>query len=201
VPDDPHSPDADQPAASLTRRAHDVLAAAERAAAQIRLSAEQDAERVLARAHRDADAYLEEAVLRVDAFAAGRTRRIGELADRLLAHAEALAARAARAERLRSGIDAVVEALAAAAEAVAAEARRPPIVLPRPSETGAEVTRLTTRPHAVPDPGPEPSPADDAGAHVREIARALPRRPGPPRVRPQPPPPDPPDGPDAPDAA
>jgi hypothetical protein len=133
------------------------------------------------------------------------------VADRLLAHAEALADRAERAGRLRHGIEAVVDALAAAAEAIAAEAARDAIALPDAQEQTARVTRLTTRPHAVPDPEPEPDPPapppavaaapdppdeqDEARAHVREIANMLPRRPA--RPRPTPPaivpPPDPPD--------
>jgi septal ring factor EnvC (AmiA/AmiB activator) len=136
----------------------------------------------------------------VDAFAAGRARRISAAADRLIAHAEALAERAERAGRLKHGIEEVVAALAAAAEAVAAEAARAPIDLPGAEAPTAEVTRLTTRPHAVPDPDPEPAdrggstPGDDAGERVRQIASALPRRP---RVhRPiAPPPVEPPSGP------
>jgi hypothetical protein len=232
--DDPSRiPSAEELAVSLTNRVREVLDAAERDAAairaradedaeeralQVRFAAEQDAERLLRRAERAGADYLDEACRRVDAFAAGRARRISEAADRLLAHAEALADRAGRAERLERGIEEVVDALAAAAEAIAAEAARDAITLPPAGDHTAEVTRLTTRPHAVPDPEPEPRPApvppavvaapdppeesepeDEARAHVREIASALPRRPGaPPRAVPvvvpkPPPPPDPPD--------
>jgi hypothetical protein len=213
------SPAADELAATLTERVRAIVAAAEAAAAQlraqadadaeerarqVRLAAEQDAERLLRRAEREAAQYLEGAIRRVDAFAAGRARRISAVADQLIAHTQALTDRAGRATRLEHGIDAVVEALAAAAEAVAAEARRAPVQLPGARPPAAEVTRLTTRPHAVPDPEPgEPSPADDAREHVREIASALPRRPGVQRrsVPAPPPPPGPPrdpfDGPDA----
>jgi hypothetical protein len=86
------------------------------------------------------------------------------------------------------------------------------------SDASAPVTRLTTRPHAVPDPEPEAdpertmeavpeppppaTPADEAREHVLEIASALPRRPGsggprrvvepvPPPERPEPPEPPP----------
>jgi hypothetical protein len=199
---------AEELAASVAERVREVMAAAERAAAQmrasaqadveerarqIRLAAEQDAERLLRSAERVAQDHLDEAIRRVDAFAAGRARRISAVADRLLAHAEALADRAERAGRLERGVEEVVEALAAAAEAVAAEARRPPIPLPGVLQHRAEVTRLTTRPHAVPDPDPEPAAGDDAGEHVRQIASALPRRPGAPR-RIVPPPVEPPPG-------
>jgi hypothetical protein len=208
--DDPSRiPSAEELAVSLTNRVREVLDAAE-----------QDAERLLRRAEGAATDYLDEARRRVDAFAAGRARRISEAADRLLAHAEALADRAERAERLERGIEEVVDALAAAAEAIAAEAARDAITLPQAGRHTAEVTRLTTRPHAVPDPEPEPpltpappavaaapdppeesEPEDEARAHVREVASALPRRPGvPPRAVPVvvppplgPPPPDPPD--------
>jgi len=229
--DDPSRiPSAEELAASLTQRVRMVLAAAEHDAAAIRagaeaeaeervrvrlLAAEQDAERLVRQAERVAADHLEDARRRVDAFAAGRARRISAAADRLLAHTEALADRAERAERLQRGVESVVEALAAAAEAIAAEAARDAIALPRAGDRGAEVTRLTTRPHAVPDPEPEPPtqppppavaaapdpPAehddeDDARAHVREIASILPRRPGrppravPPPVAPEPPPDD-----------
>jgi chromosome segregation protein len=227
----PRTPSAEELAASLASRVRDTLATAERAAAQIRAAADaeaeararevrdaaaRDAERLLLRAEREAQDYLEDSRRRVDAFAAGRARRISAVADRLLAHAEALAARSQRAGRLHRGIDQVVEALAAAAEAVAAEAERPPIRLPGALEPVADVTRLTTRPHAVPDPEPEhrpaapgdpdATPADDAREHVRQIASALPRRPGTGRrVTPVPPPESPPeppaDPPPAPDAA
>ena len=222
--DDPsRTPSAEELAASLASRVRQALAAAEQDAAdiraragedaeerarQIRAAAEQDAERLLRRAEREAADYLEDARRRVDAFAAGRARRISAVADRLLAHADALAARAQRAERLHRGIDEVVDALAAAAEAVAAEARRDAIALPGAGEPTADVTRLTTRPHAVPDlaPGPPAPPAvaaapdppaeeDDARAHVREIANTLPRRPRSPKWPPPVivPPPEPPD--------
>lgn len=122
-----------------------VLDAAERQAAALRAAAE-----------RDADAYLQDARRRVDAFAAGRARRIADVADRLLAHAEALADRAARAEqagRLRENIDAILDALAAAAEAIAAEAGRDPIRLPA----------LQSVPH----------PDDEAAAQVAAAAALL----------------------------
>jgi hypothetical protein len=226
--DRPRIPSAEELAASVSARMREVLDAACRSADEIRVAAdrsselrareireaaERDAERLVRRAEQEAREYLEEACRRVEAFAAGRARRIGQAADRLLTHAEMLADRAERAERatrLRRAIDDVVAALSAAAEAIAAEAGRPPISLPGPREPSAEVTRLPPRPRAVPDPEPPapptlaPAPApvgddDDAGAHVREIARALPRRPGhPPPVRSLPPWPDgPPPGDDA----
>jgi hypothetical protein len=188
-----HSPSLEALAASLTERVRAIMAAAERSAGELRAradadaeerardvrrAAEQDAERLLRRAEREAAQYLEGAIRRVDAFAAGRARRISTVADQLIAHTEPLAERAARAGRLTHGIDAVVDALAAAAEAVAAEAQRPPIELPSARPPTAAVTRLTTRPHAVPDPD---LPGDDAPDHVREIAGALPRRPRTPR--------------------
>jgi hypothetical protein len=218
----PSTPSAEELAAALAERVREVIGAAEQAAAQmrasadadaeeratqIRFAAEQDAERLLRRAEREAQDYLDEAIRRVDAFAAGRARRISAAADRLLAHAEALADRAQRAGRLEHGIDDVIEALAAAAEAVAAEAQRAPIDLPGASAPAAEVTRLTTRPHAVPDPEPEHEPrpesgADDARTHVLQIASALPRRPGTPHGRVPPPPPvEPPEDTEPPDDA
>jgi cell division septum initiation protein DivIVA len=221
---DPRIPSADELAASLAGRVQQVLAAAEQSAIEIRaradedaeerardirLAAEQDAERLLRRAEREAADYLQDARRRVDAFAAGRARRISAVADRLLAHAEALADRAQRAGRLHRGIEEVVDALAAAAEAVAAEAAREAIRLPDAHERSAHVTRLTTRPHAVPDPEPRfalppmavpPAPPEDADedearAHVREVADALPRRPGTPKPAAPAivPPPEPPD--------
>ena len=133
----PPIPTADDLAASLSGRVRAILDAAEHDAAAIRAAAQ-----------RDADAYLQDARRRVDAFATGRARRIAETADRLLAHAEALAARATRAEqagRLRENIDTLLDALAAAAEAIAAEAQRDPITLPTPPEPGPSV-RAARRP-------------------------------------------------------
>jgi hypothetical protein len=218
--DTSRSPSAEELAASLAEQVHQIIRTAERAAvqlradaevdaqdhaSQIRLAAEEDAARLLRRAEDEARDYLDDARRRVDAFAQGRARRMAAAADRLLVHVEALAARTERAARLKHGIDAVIDALAAAAEAVAAEAQRGPIELPGPGDPGAVVTRLTTRPHAVPDPepqgapaphvtaAPEPRPpADDAREHVRRIASALPRRPKPAGAPKRTPPPTPP---------
>jgi hypothetical protein len=146
----PPIPTADDLAASLSGRVRATLDAAER-----------DAQAILAAAQRDADAYLQDARRRVDAFATGRARRISETADRLLAHAEALAARAARAEqagRLRENIDALLDALSAAAEAIAAEARRDPIALP-------PAPALRAVPH----------PEDEAAAQISAAAALLPQ--------------------------
>ncbi|WP_027005313.1 hypothetical protein [Conexibacter woesei] len=158
----PPIPTADDLAASLSGRVRAILDAAEHDAAAIRAAAQ-----------RDADAYLQDARRRVDAFATGRARRISETADRLLAHAEALAARATRAEqagRLRQNIDTLLDALAAAAEAIAAEAHRDPITLPAPPEPEHEESELRAVPH----------PDDEAAALVRAAAALLPGRPKPP---------------------
>jgi hypothetical protein len=178
--------------AAAARVRADAAAEAERRAAQIREAAEQDAERLLRRAEREARDYLDDAERRIEAFAQERAQRIGATADRLLAEAETLAGGTERARHLRSALEDVVAALAAAAEAVLAEAAHGRFELPALRDAGAVVTRLTTRPHAVPDPEPpEPDPppppappADDAREHVRQIASALPRRPG---ARPRPP--------------
>jgi hypothetical protein len=158
----PPIPTADDLAASLSGRVRAILDAAE-----------HDAQAIRDAARRDADAYLQDARRRVDAFATGRARRISETADRLLAHAEALAARATRAEqagRLRENIDTLLDALAAAAEAIAAEAQRDPITLPTPPEH---------EPASQPEPELRavPHPDDEAAALVRAAAASLPRRP------------------------
>jgi hypothetical protein len=227
--DDPSRiPSAEELTASLSGRVRQVLQAAELAAAEVRAradaaaeeraheirhAAEQDADRLRRRAEREASDYLEDARRRVDAFADGRARRISAAVDLLLVHAEALAERTGRVARLQHGIEDVIDALTAAAAAVAAEAHRNPIILPHDRQP-AELTRLAPRPHAVPDPGAEPAPLaaapdlpeqaaplgapapgapakpvavapvapdepeDAARAHVREVADALPRRPG-----------------------
>jgi hypothetical protein len=155
VPDDARTPD-DALAAAVVERARRVAEAAQRAAADARAEAQRDADRIRERAEADAAAALEEARRRVDAFAEGRIRRIREAGDALIAAADDLALRTRQSSRLQRGIEDVVEALAAAAEAIAAEAGRPIIRLPG---TGVR-------------------PPGDVSGEVRRVARELPRRPG-----------------------
>jgi hypothetical protein len=155
VADDHSTPD-DVLAAAVVERARRVADAARRAAAELRAEAERDAERIRARADAEAAAALEQARRRVDAFAEGRIRRIREAGDALIAAADELARRTRQSSRLQHGIEDVMGALAAAAEAIAAEAGRPIVRLPG---TGSR------------RPG-------DPSSEVRRVARELPRRPG-----------------------
>jgi hypothetical protein len=94
-------------------------------------------------------------------------RRISAVADRLITHAEALAEHTEHAGRLHGGIDELIEALASAAEAIAAEAGRKPISLPGLGDGPPVVThpRLVTE-------------SDDPMAgRVQEAAELLPPRP------------------------
>ena len=157
MPDDPsRSTSDDALAAAVVERARRVADAAQRAAADVRAEAERDARRIRESADAEAAAALEEARRRVDAFAEGRIRRIREAGDSLIVAADELAQRTRQAGRLQRGIEDVVAALAAAAEAVAAEAGRP-------------IVRL---------PGTGNRPPGDPSSEVRRVARDLPRRPG-----------------------
>jgi hypothetical protein len=155
VAEDPRTTD-DALAGAVVERARRVAEAAQRAAADARAAAERDAERIREQAEAEAAAALEEARRRVDAFAEGRIRRIREAGDALIVAADELAQRTRQSARLQRGIEDVVGALAAAAEAIAAEAGRPIVRLPGTGDRR---------------PG-------DAPSEVRRVARELPRRPG-----------------------
>jgi hypothetical protein len=146
---DPSNPSAQDVAAAVTARVRRLLAAADGVAREVHR-----------RAEREAAEHLETRRTEIDAFARERLDRIASLTDRLLDHAELLERRAEQATSLPGAIDRLVEALAAAADAIAAEAERTlPPRRPRPP----------LRPVGEPDP--------EAAEHVREAAALLPPRP------------------------
>jgi hypothetical protein len=133
-------PDPSASSASIEDLVRDIVATARRAAddvrrevegeaarraARVRLEAEDAAERTLREAEAQAEALIGEAHARVTAFAAQRTARIAALTDGLIARAEALEGRLDQAVGLRAALDDLVAALALAARAATAEARRP----------------------------------------------------------------------------
>jgi hypothetical protein len=200
----PRTPSADDIAASVAERVRRILAGAHEAAAGIRRVAEEEATATRAEAEHEAAAYLEAARRRIDAFADGRIRRIRQASDDLLTGAEDLRSGLRRTDRLAAGIEDVVDALAAAAEAVAAEAGRTPIRLPRIEGGGVAAMTPQPLPAQPPTAGvgagagrenagtpPPPAPPDAPDAQVRDIASRLPPRPG--SRRPVPPPVVPPD--------
>lgn len=115
--------------ATARRAADDVRREVEgeaaRRAARVRLEAEEAAERTVREAEAQAEALVGEAHARVTAFAAQRTARIAALTDGLIARAEALEGSLDQAVGLRAALDDLVAALALAARAATAEARRP----------------------------------------------------------------------------
>lgn len=131
--------------AAVSARVDAVLAAAEGVAREVHR-----------RAEREAAAHLEARRAEIDAFARERLDRIAALSDRLLENTEVLADRAERAARLPGAIDELLDALAQAAEAIAAEARR--TLPPRPE-------RPPLRAVGAPDP--------EAAARVREAAELV----------------------------
>ncbi len=140
---------ADDLAASIEARVRALLAAAEGVAREVHRRAEEEAA-----------AHLTARRAEIDDFARAQLDRIAELGDRLLAHAEALDEQAERATALPGAIDEVVDALAAAAEAIAAEAR---------ASLPPRGRREPLRPAGAPDPS--------APQQVREAAALLPPRP------------------------
>jgi DNA anti-recombination protein RmuC len=121
---------------SVASRIEAIYADAERSATALREEIEQDARRrgheVVQAAHRKADQiraeaeaqaaqYLADCRSRIDAFAEERIRRLTELTDELIEHAEGILERFEAADTVKRQLYDLVSALGRTAEAVARE--------------------------------------------------------------------------------
>lgn len=127
----------------ISERVRSVLAAAESAATAIRHEAEQQVQIKRRAAEAERQRYLEDAKAEAEALLEERMKRISELSDSLIVGAEAILMRIEGAQDVKRQLEAMVHALADAAEELAAE-----------SERGREAAR--PRPVAVEDAEPAP---------------------------------------------
>ena len=146
----------------ISERVRSVISAAEHAATAIRHEAEQQAQIKQRAAEAERLRYIETAKAEAEALLEQRITRISELSDSLIEGAEAILMRIDGAQEVKRQLEAMVHALAHAAEALAAE-----------SEQG----RLAPVPRAVsvdddPEPRmravPEPEPPTEADPVVAE---------------------------------
>jgi hypothetical protein len=128
----------------ISERVRSVIAAAEGAATAIRHEAEQQVQSKRRAAEAERQRYLEDAKAEAEALLEERIKRISELSDSLIEGAEAILMRIEGAQELKSQLESMIHALAAAAAELARESER---------DRGAEAPR--PRPVAVED---EPAP-------------------------------------------
>jgi hypothetical protein len=141
----------------ISERVRSVISAAESAATAIRHEAEQQAQIKRRAAEAERQRYIEQAKAEAEALLEERMKRISELSDSLIEGAEAILMRIEGAQEVKRQLEAMVHALADAAEELAAE-----------SERGREAAR--PRPVALDD---EPQP------RVRAVPEQEPRAPEP----------------------
>jgi hypothetical protein len=156
----------------ISERVRSVISAAESAATAIRHEAEQQAQIKRRAAEAEHQRYIEDAKAEAEALLGERMKRISELSDSLIEGAEAILMRIDGAQEVKRQLEAMVHALAHAAEELAAESeQRRQAVRPRPVAIDEEpVPRIS----AVPEPdagtaesGPEPGAAAEPAAELR----------------------------------
>ena len=134
----------------ISERVRSVLAAAESAATAIRHEAEQQVQSKRRAAEAERQRYLEDAKAEAEALLEERMKRISELSDSLIEGAEAILMRIEGAQEVKRQLEAMVHALADAAEELANESERSrPTARPRPVAVDDEPE---PRMRAVPDP-------------------------------------------------
>jgi F0F1-type ATP synthase membrane subunit b/b' len=153
----------------ISERVRSVLAAAESAATAIRHEAEQQVQSKRRAAEAERQRYLEDAKAEAEALLEERMKRISELSDSLIEGAEAILMRIEGAQEVKRQLEAMVHALADAAEELAHESERGRATArPRPVVVDDEPE---PRMRAVPDPKVvEPEP--EAEPDVTEVERA-----------------------------
>jgi hypothetical protein len=133
----------------ISERVRSVLAAAESAATAIRHEAEQQVQSKRRAAEAERQRYLEDAKAEAEALLEERMKRISELSDSLIQGAEAILMRIEGAQEVKRQLEAMVHALADAAEELANESERSRTTArPRPVAVDDEPE---PRMHAVPD--------------------------------------------------
>jgi hypothetical protein len=161
----------------ISERVRSVIAAAEGAATAIRHEAEQQAQIQRRAAEAERQRYLEDAKAEAEALLQERMKRIAELSDSLIQGAEAILMRIEGALEVKRQLEAMVHALADAAEELAAESesgREPP--RPRPVAVDDEPA---PRMRAVPEPDEPEEPGPAVVTELRAPQQEEPSRPTP----------------------
>jgi hypothetical protein len=141
----------------ISERVRSVISAAESAATAIRHEAEQQAQIKRRAAEAERQRFIEQAKAEAEALLEERMKRISELSDSLIEGAEAILMRIEGAQEVKRQLEAMVHALADAAEELAAESERSrEAARPRPVAIDDEPE---PRVRAVPEPEAEPDPA------------------------------------------
>lgn len=149
----------------ISERVRSVIAAAESAATAIRHEAEQQVQSKRRAAEAERQRYLEDAKAEAEALLGERMKRISELSDSLIEGAEAILMRIEGAQEVKRQLEAMVHALADAAEELAHESERGrETVRPRPVAVDDDPE---PRVRAVPDPKVV-EPVPDAEPEVTE---------------------------------
>ena len=134
----------------ISERVRSVLAAAESAGTAIRHEAEQQVQSKRRAAEAERQRYLEDAKAEAEALLEERMKRISQLSDSLIEGAEAILMRIEGAQEVKRQLEAMVHALADAAEELAHESERSRET-PRPRPVAVE-DDPEPRVRAVPDP-------------------------------------------------
>ena len=158
-PDAPAGGDFAALAPDLTRRIGSILEAVQR-----------EADKMLAEARGEAQQQIELGKRQADGPLAGRQRRIAELSDTLIAHAESVVAQLEEMELVRESFRRLLRALGEAADRVTAEATAPPPTAV-PSLPAPGLFEPTAAAPAIPIPppvAPIPPPASGAQQQAAE---------------------------------
>jgi hypothetical protein len=143
----------------ISERVRSVLAAAEGAATAIRHEAEQQVQSKRRAAEAERQRYLEDAKAEAEALLEERIKRISELSDSLIEGAEAILMRIEGAQEVKTQLESMIHALAAAAAELARESERDRgDAAPRPRPVAVD-DEPAPRMRAVPEPEvvePEP---------------------------------------------
>jgi hypothetical protein len=169
----------------ISERVRSVISAAESAATAIRHEAEQQAQIKRRAAEGERQRFIEQAKAEAEALLEERMKRISELSDSLIEGAEKILMRIDGAAEVKRQLDTMVQALAHAAEELAAESgftgevpRPRPVAVEDepPAQTGAPAEQPRMR--AVPEP--------DETANVTELRVPQKAEPAPDVVEPLP---------------
>jgi hypothetical protein len=145
----------------ISERVRSVISAAEHAATAIRHEAEQQAQIKQRAAEAERQRYIETAKAEAEALLEQRITRISELSDSLIEGAEAILMRIDGAQEVKRQLEAMVHALAHAAEELAAESEQGRLApVPRAVSVDDEPE---PRMRAVPEPEPQTETEADAG--------------------------------------
>jgi hypothetical protein len=153
----------------ISERVRSVISAAEHAATAIRHESEQQAQIKQRAAEAERQRYIETAKAEAEALLEQRITRISELSDSLIEGAEAILMRIDGAQEVKRQLEAMVHALAHAAEELAAESEQGRLA-PVPRAVSVD-DDPEPRMRAVPEPESQPDPDEAAAdpANVTEL--------------------------------